>query len=349
MLLTASMHRNTRGTYASAVKPWFRWRISGRLSVYMYDSDDLRTKQDAMLDFYAHHALTVGFSPGWLHVQLYAIRHYHLLADIDVDLRIMLRLTLAKKGWKRLHGSEQRKIAVTVEILAELLDNCGLNLSTWDGLILVTAISTVFHFLLRSSEYLRKGSSPDPEKCLRVEHIVCPINGEDESAPQGVPCTEVVMFMPGAKNGRMGQGTSANMYADEDGQPLCVVRLFNLMRSAKPSHLATGNSGTHVFTLTSGKVLHRDKVEEKLRQAAQQLNVPAAMVYTHSLRAGGATAMWAAGYSVEEIQRRGRWASQCFRIYIWEGRERAEGAGSRICPKLKFQCSQRCNRKRTVI
>ena len=86
----------------------------------MYDSDDLRTKQDAMLDFYAHHALTVGFSPGWLHVQLYAIRHYHLLADIDVDLRIMLRLTLAKKGWKRLHGSEQRKIAVTVvEILAD--------------------------------------------------------------------------------------------------------------------------------------------------------------------------------------------------------------------------------------
>ena len=115
-----------------------------------------------MLDFYAHHALTVGYSPGWLHVQLYAIRHYHLLADIDVDLRIMLRLTLAKKGWKRLHGSSQRKIAVTVEILVELLDNCGLNLPIWDDLVLVTAISTAFHFLLRSSEYLRKGASPDP-------------------------------------------------------------------------------------------------------------------------------------------------------------------------------------------
>ena len=140
------------------------------------------------------------------------------------------------------------------------------------------------------------------------------------------------MFMPGAKNGWMGQGTSANIYADEDGHPLCVVRLFNLTRAAKPSHLSTGNSGTHVFTLTltSGKVLHRGKVEEKLRQAAQQLKVPAAMVPTHSLRAGGATAMWAAGYSVEEIQRRGRWASQCFRICIWEGRERAEGVGSRM-------------------
>ena len=82
-------------------------------------------------------------------------------------------------------------------------------------------------------------------------------------------------------------------------------------------------------------------------------------------------AMWAAGYSAEEIQRRGRcWVSQCsgeygacahrlggpfslrplslrpckaaapegptfcflnyFRIYIWEGRGRSKGAGSRM-------------------
>ena len=117
----------------------------------------------------------------------------------------------------------------------------------------------------------------------------------------------------------MGQGgTSANIYADEDEHPLCVVRLFNLVRTAKPPHLSTGNSWTPVFTLPSGKVLHRGKVgkfEEKLRQAARQLNIPALMVSTRSLRAGGATAMWAAGCSAEEIQRRGRWVSQCFRIY----------------------------------
>ena len=51
---------------------------------------------------------------------------------------------------------------------------------------------------------------------------------------------------------------------------------------------------------------------------------------THSLRAGGAAAMWACNYTVEQIQRRGRWASQCFRIYIWEGRERAVGLAKSI-------------------
>ena len=120
------------------------------------------------------------------------------------------------------------------------------------------------------------------------------------------------------------------MYADENAHPLCVVRLFNLIRAAKPPHLSTGNAGTHGFTLASGKVLHGDKAEEKLRQAAQQLDLPAPMASTHSLRAGGATAMWAAGYSAEEIQRRGRWVSQCFRIYIWEGRERPKGVGARM-------------------
>ena len=117
---------------------------------------------------------------------------------------------------------------------------------------------------------------------MRVEHIDCPVNGEDESAPQGVPCTEVVLFQPGAKNDWMGQGTSANIYADENAHPLCVVRLFNLIRAAKPPHLSTGNAGTHLFTLASGKVLHRGKVEEKLRQAAPQLDVPAPMASTHT-------------------------------------------------------------------
>ena len=329
-LLSASVHKNTKGTYASAIKPWFRWRMTGGSDPYLDEEASLKSKQNDLLDFYAHHALTVGFSPPWLHVQLYAIRHYHLLADIDIDLRVMLRITLIKKGYKRIYGSEQRKIAVTVEVLVEVVDNCGLDLGVWDDLILATAISTAFHFLLRSSEYLRKLSAPDPEKCLRVEHVICPVDGADENAPRGTPCTEVVVFQPGAKNDWMGQGTSNNIYADEEGHPLCVVGLFNKMRAMKPNHLSVNNAGTHLFTLSGGDVLHRDKVESSLRQAARQLKIPDDVLSTHSLRAGGATAMWAAGYSVEEIQRRGRWVSQCFRIYIWEGRERAVGVATRM-------------------
>ena len=136
------------------------------------------------------------------------------------------------------------------------------------------------------------------------------------------------MFQPGSKNGWLGQGSSNNIYEDPDDSPLCVVRLFNLLRAMKPNFLSA--VGMHLFTLTSGLVIHRDLVEKTLRAATERLNLPAEMFSAHSLRAGGATAMWAANYTVEQIQRRGGWVSQCFRIHIWEGRERAAGLARSI-------------------
>ena len=41
-----------------------------------------------------------------------------------------------------------------------------------------------------------------------------------------------------------------------------------------------------------------------------------------SLRSGGTSAMFHEGYSAEEIKRRGRWRSECWRTYVWTSRER---------------------------
>ena len=325
-LLSASVHTNTAGTYASAAKPWFGWRILHRQSLYLDEDLSNKEKQTVLLRFYSDHAWRTNWSPAWLHVQLYAVRHYHILADCEYDYRVMLRLALAKKGWRRLWGSEKRKVAVTVELLLEAY--AVLDVTSWDDLVLITAISTAFGFLMRSAEYSRKGASPDPEKCLRVEHVVCALGGSDCHAPRGVDCDEVVVFHPGAKNDWLGQGSSANIYADPGGSPLCVVRLFNLMRRAKPNYFK--QHGKHLFTLQNGSVLARTAVDSALKSAAERLRWPVDTVSTHSLRAGGATAMWAAGKTAEEIQRRGRWASQCFRIYIWESREKAASVAEAI-------------------
>ena len=327
-LLTASVHANTNKTYQSAVKPWFAWRMLGALDPHICDAAPHKVKQQELMDFYCYHAETVNWSPSWLHVQLYAIRFYHMLKGTELDLRTMARLSAAKKGFKRNYGGPQRKVAATVELLHEVYANGGLDYATWDGLLLLTAICTAFAFLLRSSEYLRKAEAPDAEKCLRVEHVIVALRGEDCHAPEGVHGNEVVIFHPGSKNDWMGQGSSNNIFEDPDNSPLCVVRLFNLLREMRPRFFSA--VGTHLFTLTSGFVIHRDLVEQTLREAAERLNLPGEMFSTHSLRAGGATAMWAAKYAVEEIQRRGRWVSQCFRIYIWEGRERAAGIAQSI-------------------
>ena len=48
------------------------------------------------------------------------------------------------------------------------------------------------------------------------------------------------------------------------------------------------------------------------------------------LRSGGASAMWDTGMSAEEIKFRGRWASDCFKIYIWPGHDRSRDVAARM-------------------
>jgi len=65
----------------------------------------------------------------------------------------------------------------------------------------------------------------------------------------------------------------------------------------------------------------REAVATALKKAAVELNFPASDFATHSLRIGGATALFGAGVSFEEVRRFGRWASDCWRRYVYESRE----------------------------
>ena len=65
-----------------------------------------------------------------------------------------------------------------------------------------------------------------------------------------------------------------------------------------------------------------------LRRAAVALGVDASQIGTHSLRFGGASALWAAYRDVGLIQRWGRWVSSAFHSYIWEPRTASRGVAA---------------------
>ena len=75
------------------------------------------------------------------------------------------------------------------------------------------------------------------------------------------------------------------------------------------------------------RVLERSTVDTALKAAAVALGLDPADHATHSLRAGGATALYAIGsqWPPSKIQRRGRWLSDCWLLYIWPDREEAAG------------------------
>ena len=72
------------------------------------------------------------------------------------------------------------------------------------------------------------------------------------------------------------------------------------------------NEKTHVF----GERL-RGRVSAIMKIAALSNQVHDARIDTHSLRSGGATALYTQGVPLDIIQRRGRWKSLTFRQYLW--------------------------------
>ena len=75
-----------------------------------------------------------------------------------------------------------------------------------------------------------------------------------------------------------------------------------------------------------GRILERSTVNTAFKAAAVALGLGPADHATHSLRAGGATALYAIGWPPSKTQRRGRWLSDCWLLYIWPDREQTPSA-----------------------
>ena len=95
----------------------------------------------------------------------------------------------------------------------------------------------------------------------------------------------------------------------------------------------------YLFRPFADQVLKKAALQVELRQAVAACGqgYDPEDYSSHSLRSGGATAMYHADIPIEDIQRRGRWKSDCWRIYIFGDRNRARalvGKMTASCVKL---------------
>jgi hypothetical protein len=141
---------------------------------------------------------------------------------------------------------------------------------------------------------------------------------------------ELVEMESSSKAGQEGMGAMNNVYADDTGSPACTVMLYNKLRAMNPGYFDEANDEGFLCTLANGELLKGHVVEKMLKDAAVRLRFSPAGFTLHSLRSGGATAMWHAGYEAFAIQSRGRWRSDAFKTYIWDGRERARDVATRM-------------------
>jgi site-specific DNA-cytosine methylase len=316
-LIANSLSLGTRSTYSSMLRHFTRFRYV-RNEPPLPTGEDHALDQRTMITFVAYMGLVMSYAHSTVRVILYAVRRACLENELPDPLSHAPLLLLSLKGLKRLQGGPRRKVAASIDLIRVAC--ADLDLEQWDQLVLALAMVLMYIFLLRSREALRKGLYADHEQCLRVRSIVLACQGEIVTGKSVQKADEVILIFGKSKADQEGQGSIHNAF-ESPGERLCVVSLLKKAHFMRPEHFENGDR--FLLELQDGRVLHRDVVEKKLRKAAKEMGMPPEALGIISLRAGGASALWDMSTPVEAIKRRGRWASDSWKAYIWEGREKS--------------------------
>ena len=343
-LLVNSLGEGSRTTYESSFKHWRRWRAVRGQPLFLTGGYP-REEEEELIKFVAHKALTMHYAYSTIHVMLYALRHVHLLERWPDPLRDKVLLKMAMKGISRLQGAPLRKVPASMDMLRWAI--ARLNLEVWDDLMVAIALIMMFLFLMRSREALRKGKYPDLKQCVRVHMVVLMQAGVEVTGEAVQDADEVVLMQGYSKTDPNGQGSVVNLHAAK-GNPLCLVELLKKAHRMNPGHFRGGNN--FLLTMSDGKVLHRDVVSGQLKAAGVALGAPKDALAVISLRSGGASAMWNEGFGAEDIKKRGRWRSEVWRAYVWDGHDRAKDlAGKMLSSSFSLMASLASYRLREAL
>ena len=170
-------------------------------------------------------------------------------------------------------------------------------------------MSLAFFYLLRASEYLDAGYV-GLERGLRGRDLRPLRLAEMRQAD------ELTLFIRGSKTDVYNRGEYRNHY--RTGLSLtAAIELFE----AFPTRFPGGPEADDLlFRDKEGKPLPRALITVLIQKAAEALGEPEGSLGTHSLRFGGASALWAAFGNAALVKRFGRWTSESYQTYIWDAR-----------------------------
>ena len=137
---------------------------------------------------------------------------------------------------------------------------------------------------------------------------------------------EAMLWFKASKADQLKFGCARNHYRTH--QPLCVVEALEVLQRHFPQRFR-GGAEAHLplCRWADGSPVRRDQIQETLERGAIACGFSPDRFRTHSLRIGGATALYHVRPDVALIQRFGRWTSSAFQAYLWEANEMAKGIG----------------------
>jgi len=237
-----------------------------------------------------------------------------------------VRIRELLEGYHREDPPPRSQLAIPVQVLEHLHRQSQANPTSIQAAQTDLCI-IAFFYLLRVGEYTyTKPKERRRTTQFRLKDVRLWAGNQllDKSLPQAYlleQCTAATLTIDNQKNGKRG----AVIHHEATNSPICPIkalirRVSNITSS--PNHTPDTIIGTHFSTQhPNGFTVNARQITAILREAAKALHldrqgIPSASISSHSLRAGGATALHLNGYDTKTIQILGRWSSDTFLTYI---------------------------------
>ena len=286
-------------------------------------------EEDSVLPYVALSVGPLGKEVSTMITHLSAVGYFRRIKTGRNPLKDMTRVQLMLKGLRRTAGPAKRKLPCSLEDLRALKGL--LNLKDPDQIILWDSILLGWFFMLRMSEFLVNDDKNKPagRHPLHVEDIEPLCQGT--STTWGDHVDEISIRISGSKTDWLNQGCVRSHTQVKRGAPnddICVVSALKLLRKEFPAKFSKRRD-VPFATWRDGAAIKPAAVTAILRAAVKQAGDENPMEFSlHSLRAGGATALYRATRDIDLVARFGRWRSKCISVYLWESHQIYEGLGT---------------------
>ena len=220
-------------------------------------------------------------------------------------------------------GSRKKQKALPMSVLRKMMEVAT---TEWDVATAWLLIGALF-FAMRSCEFLKTSSDESTKrtKILRLRNIQFTLGGKriEHDSPQLDESDMVIINFEFQKNDR--RDVQIHMFHTDD-ETLCPVKAWaSTVRRVRSYGGDSNNMKVCTFREEDGSLtdISADQARMKLRaivhlMGESTLGFSKDDIGLHSLRSGGAMAMFLSGTSTIVIMRIGRWSSEAFLEYIRE-------------------------------
>ena len=327
---------STQKAYQAAWQKWCDWsRRQGWLTPYLSYKVETVENENKLLGYLGYLGW-LGTSVATMKQAVFAIKDAHKRAGHGDATGKMHRLWIVLNSLEKNSVKRPRRLGVTVSMLKWIGkylvggDLAGGELRV-DCRMLHAALTTAWFFMLRAREFA-DSSGVDMEMILRGEDVQLTKKGQ----PVDEDPDEVTIQFRKTKADQEAFGACRTMLKTEV-EYVCVVSALNELRKVAPRRFGKGpEAHLPLFRWASGVVLRRLEIQNVLQKAAKAVGLPAERFQSHSLRIGGASALYQSTGEVELVKRTGRWTSSAVHRYLHDSGDVLKGLAGKMAKVDQF-------------